>query len=269
MNLSESTVLKFEESLALRGRSRGTVAKYGSIIRDFTGYAQGRRAADPATSLARWIGEGRATHSAATVRLRLAAGRAFLDYLGVDRGPLADYKAPPLPEAEPHPLPHGIDDVRRMLTAAPTPALRRVIALGGLAGCRISESTSLERRHIVLRSGKRHLAIRGKGGRLRYVPISAELDAELATAPESGRMAALSDAGARHGITRVARAAGVRGHDGGEVSSHDLRATFASEVYARTGDLLLVSRLLGHANLNTTKVYLRRDTAKAEQAVEF
>lgn len=41
------------------------------------------------------------------------------------------------------------------------------------------------------------------------------------------------------------------------VSAHALRHTAASDVLERSGSIVVVQELLGHADLNTTRVYLR------------
>ena len=40
-----------------------------------------------------------------------------------------------------------------------------------------------------------------------------------------------------------------------KLSPHALRHTFATHLYSRTGDILVVQRALGHRDLSTTQVY--------------
>lgn len=49
---------------------------------------------------------------------------------------------------------------------------------------------------------------------------------------------------------------GIR-YDGKYIHPHNLRSSFASEVYSREKDLLKLQELLGHASPNTTKVYTK------------
>lgn len=49
---------------------------------------------------------------------------------------------------------------------------------------------------------------------------------------------------------------------------HALRHTFATHLYARTGDILVVQRALGHANLATTQVYTHLLDGQLEDAIE-
>jgi integrase len=54
----------------------------------------------------------------------------------------------------------------------------------------------------------------------------------------------------------------------GDLAAHDLRRTFAQTVYAASGhDIVLVSRLLGHASVKTTERYLSLSTTDATEAV--
>ncbi len=49
------------------------------------------------------------------------------------------------------------------------------------------------------------------------------------------------------------------------ISPHGLRHTFATHLYARTSDLLLVKRALGHRDISTTEIY----THLADEALEY
>jgi integrase/recombinase XerC len=53
-----------------------------------------------------------------------------------------------------------------------------------------------------------------------------------------------------------------------ELGPHALRHTFATHLYARTGDILVVQRALGHANLSTTQIYTHLSDPQLEDAIE-
>ncbi len=55
---------------------------------------------------------------------------------------------------------------------------------------------------------------------------------------------------------------------GGKASPHSLRHTFATGLYARTGDLLLVQRALCHRNIASTIVYAHCDDRRVREALE-
>lgn len=270
MQVTSALTAAFEQSLTLRGRSRRTAEKYARTMELFAQWQATRGDIDEADALAEWINIGRrAGLSPGTIRQRLATGRSWLDWRGLDRGPLTDYKVPPLPQAEPHPLPGGIVDVRRMLDAASTDQSRHAVALGGLAGLRVAETLTLTRDDVQARRGATVLVVRGKGERRREVPVSGELLRYLDEMPAAGRLVPMSNSGARRAITRAAEEAGVSGSTGDGVSSHDLRATFATAVYERTRDIVLVQRLLGHSSVTTTQLYVSTSHEARVAAVEF
>jgi integrase/recombinase XerC len=59
-------------------------------------------------------------------------------------------------------------------------------------------------------------------------------------------------------------AAGIAKH----ISPHGLRHTFATHLYARTSDLLLVKRALGHRDISTTEIYTHLADETLEDALE-
>lgn len=95
------------------------------------------------------------------------------------------------------------------------------------------------------RPGPLFLAIR-KGGTIRY---------------EDGR---LSGRGINHIIKARAREAGVQ-----EMSAHDFRRTFISELLDRGADISTVQRLVGHAKVETTQRYDRRGERVKQAAVDL
>lgn len=52
------------------------------------------------------------------------------------------------------------------------------------------------------------------------------------------------------------------------ITPHGLRHTFATRLYSRTGDLLLVQRALGHRQLATTEIYTHLVDGALEEALE-
>ncbi|HNT88270.1 MAG TPA: tyrosine-type recombinase/integrase, partial [Candidatus Hydrogenedentes bacterium] len=60
------------------------------------------------------------------------------------------------------------------------------------------------------------------------------------------------------------KAAGI----GKRLGPHALRHTFATHLYAKSGDILIVQRALGHANLSTTQVYTHLVDGALEDAME-
>jgi integrase/recombinase XerC len=136
-------------------------------------------------------------------------------------------------------------------------------------GLRISEALSLTRGDVPL--GK-SLAITGKGGKTRVVPVlpvvREALDAYSRTIPFTG----VRDAPlflSRRNKAMSAREAqalmqNLRGRLGlpERATPHALRHSFATHILAGGGDLRSVQELLGHASLSTTQTYTAIDTNK-------
>jgi site-specific recombinase XerD len=135
------------------------------------------------------------------------------------------------------------------------------------AGLRVGEALRLRLDQLDLDQGELHVL--GKGGKVRRVPVHRELArilrAWLRQRPEASALL-FPSAPAGHARTgqldnsRVelvlrevyAPAAGLAGR----VTPHTLRRTFATELRRRNVPLEHVQRLLGHADIRTTMVYL-------------
>lgn len=66
-------------------------------------------------------------------------------------------------------------------------------------------------------------------------------------------------------IAAITTAAGMDDH----VTSHVLRHTFGTELTRRGVDLVTVAELMGHASLETTRLYTRPSAADMQQAVDL
>jgi integrase/recombinase XerC len=144
-----------------------------------------------------------------------------------------------------------------------------VLTLIYAAGLRISEALNLNRRDAPLEESSRVLAVRGKGGKTRMVPV-------LPAAREAiARYLALVPAalapddplfiGVRGGRLNARIIQLLMERMRGALAlpetatPHALRHSFATHLLAAGADLRTIQELLGHASLSTTQVYTEVD----------
>jgi len=150
---------------------------------------------------------------------------------------------------------------------------RAVIVLLLNSGLRISELCNLSMKDIELSDRKGKVTIRqGKGNKKREVPLNAtarealqawiKVRANGDAIFEGKRGHRLSPSGAYRRLAELARRANVK-----ELSPHTLRHTFAKNLVDAGVGLERVATLLGHSNLNTTRIYTTPDARDLENAV--
>lgn len=149
-------------------------------------------------------------------------------------------------KAQPRPTREA--DYARLVRAA-DPPMRRMLALGGMAGLRCAEIAALDWTDVD--SDRGLIWVRnGKGGKDRSVPLTADLAAILgppASGPVIGCHVSPKAASAR--ISRYLRANGV------ESTAHKLRARYATRFLESTGDLRATATVLGHSSVSTSERY--------------
>lgn len=221
----------------------------------------------------------------ASVNRRLAALRAFaqwsrgeaLDVRGVEEQKLAPRW---LDRREQFAL---VRESERALNAARTAAAktqalrdRAILLLLLHSGLRIGELCALRLSDLELSERKGRLIVRaGKGAKRREIPLNgtarqglrAWLEVRAEAAGEAlfvGRRGdALTPAGVHRRLADLARRAGIEG-----LSPHTLRHTFAKNLVDAGVGLERVAALLGHASLNTTRLYVTPSERDLERAVE-
>jgi site-specific recombinase XerD len=162
------------------------------------------------------------------------------------------------------------DEVVRFLEAVPSLKARAALTTAYAAGLRVSEVTGLRVSDIVPEARLRHddsgrMLIHvenGKGGKERYVMLSAQLLGILRTYWRLARPTPWlfpgRDAGrpieptVLHAACRTARAAAGIGK---KVTVHVLRHSFATHLLESGVDIRVIQVLLGHAHLSTTARY--------------
>jgi integrase/recombinase XerD len=267
---------------AERGAAANTLEAYRRDLGDFAEFLGGRplEQAEPEdlrAYLADLVKRGFARSSQAR---RLSSLRQFYRFLYAEgvRGddPSSGLEAPK--RGRPLPKVLSVADVGRLLETARQAVERasgpqaraRAARLYCLlevlyaTGLRVSELVGLKR--TAARHENRFLAVRGKGGRERLVPLNdaakasmrLHLEARKAVAGESSPwlFPAFSESGhlTRQAFARelkaLAAAAGLV-----RISPHVLRHAFASHLLQNGADLRAVQQLLGHADISTTQIY--------------
>ena len=286
MSRSAFRVEAFLEMLsAERGAAANTLEAYRNDLDDLAAYLGARplEQAEPDDLrgyLASLAGRGFARSSQAR---RLSAIRQFYRFLYAEglRGddPTATVEAPkrgrPLPKVlSVQDVDHLIETARRAVDLAASPRARaRAARLYCLlevlyaTGLRVSELISLKR--AAARGDGRFLAIRGKGGRERLVPLSDAAKAAMRLHLEARKAVGGDDSSTwlfpadsetgyltRQAFARELKAlASAAGLPAGRISPHVLRHAFASHLLQNGADLRAVQQLLGHADISTTQIY--------------
>ncbi|NOX72200.1 MAG: tyrosine recombinase XerC [Alphaproteobacteria bacterium] len=175
------------------------------------------------------------------------------------------------------PRPVAVDAARALIDTVdlqhsePWIAARDVAVVTLLYGCglRISEALSLHVKDTPLADV---LRIRGKGGKIRLVPVIDAAKRAVAVYQKLNPHSATPDdllfRGARGGplnprlIQRVMERARLQLGLPASATPHALRHSFATHLLAAGGDLRTIQELLGHASLSTTQAYTAIDQAR-------
>lgn len=146
-------------------------------------------------------------------------------------------------------------------------------------GCRVSELTSMTREQIQPGTLP-HVRILGKGRKWRTAPLWERTVTAIETTmldrrddnPNlflGQRGAPITRSGVRHLLARHCRQATecfsvlAKKH----VTPHTIRRTTAVALLRATGDLDAVSKILGHASLNTTRLYTAADRSRLAETL--
>lgn len=268
--LSLESIEAFRSSLLARGKSQQTAKAYTTdlrmLLRDLE--TDAISSDDYEECGMNWLTANRKTLEATTTNRRLASLRRFAVWA---KWPVSfdDYNAPVPLAGKPHPLPEGIDGVKRMILFAPNHQEAALITLMGLMGLRVGETLFVRCSHF--NTQRMMLTVYGKGDKRREVPVSDLAWHHLQEAvlrsymTDDALLIPFKDRFARACVTRLGRTAGICRR----VSSHDLRATFATEVYNKTKDIRLVQMLLGHSSSKQTEVYIGVSEAALKDGVVF
>lgn len=286
---------------AERGAARNTIEAYARDLTDLARFlARHRkvalakaRQADLRAYLQALDDRGMAPSTAAR---RLSSLRQFYGFLQSEGrrpdNPSDILDGPRRPQSLPKLL--SEDEVSRLLdraeqvaresdpgTTAAYRALRRhaLIELLYASGLRVSELIALPAGAV--QAGRPFVAVRGKGGKERLVPVTAKAVAAvtgyLQAARALGRYGSpwLFPSHGRSGhLTRQQFAAMLKelavetGLPPARLSAHVLRHAFASHLLAHGADLRALQKMLGHSDIATTQIYTHVLEAAKQRLVQ-
>jgi site-specific recombinase XerD len=206
----------------------------------------------------------------ATRRRKLVILRTFFGWLkaqGVIEGNPAESIAPPQRE-EKEPRVLDKEEYQRLLSVVEKPRDRAIIQLLLQTGIRLAEIQRLRLAdaHLpgrITKDALGTLRIVGKGRKTRTVLLNAKACEALATwlkaRPEaesdalflSNRKQPMTRRGFQYLVKKYLERAGIT-----DAGVHTLRHTFATHHVAMGTDLVTVQEFLGHASLDTTRLYV-------------
>ena len=170
------------------------------------------------------------------------------------------------PDREPRPI--SDEDMARHMGARMWRSTRIMILLAALAGLRVSEIARVRGEDVDL--GARLIWVKGKGRKLRSIPLHPILVEVASTMPVKGWWFPMrgTPGAPMHGksvsdvVGRTMRRAGVN------ATPHALRHWYATTLLANGADLRTVQELLRHKSLATTQVYTKVSDERRRQAVD-
>jgi site-specific recombinase XerD len=170
---------------------------------------------------------------------------------------------------------------KTVMRAAERRGPRDLAIIGTLrfAGLRVAEVAALNTDDLWLTAGRGEVEVRGKGSKVRRIPLNASaratirpwLAARRTNPGADGPAMWLTDAGERLAIRSIRHLVGEVGKAAGisELHPHLLRHSFARGLVDAGAPLPEIQMLLGHSSLNTTMIYARPSAAQYGQVVEL
>ncbi len=173
----------------------------------------------------------------------------------------------------------GIDKIE--MSAKVRARNRLLIKIIVFTGIRSNEALQLKIKDFTLENGCYTILIKGKGDKYRAVMLKAFhiesllkewlIERELYPVKNdllfcNQKGGALTQAYLYKQVERIINFAGLRREKNG---AHMLRHSFATLLYQKRHDLILVQEALGHASLNTSRIYTHFDKERLEEAASI
>lgn len=170
----------------------------------------------------------------------------------------------------PHSLPKYLDEfeyARVKVTSEHLPIRNRALLLFLFStGCRVSEVVSLRVQDIDF--DRRYVDVTGKGQKIRRIYFSEEcglvlsdyLELRTANPTDPLFLNKFGDGLQAIGIRKILQKVGGKAGLNQSFHPHMCRHTFATNMLARGADLQFIADVMGHADLNTTRIYAQIPT---------
>lgn len=170
------------------------------------------------------------------------------------------------PDREPRPVTDA--DIPKLMATRMWRSTRVMIYLALLAGLRVHEIAKVRGEDIDMSA--RVIWVKGKGRKLRSIPLHPILTEIASTMPEKGWWFPMRGHPAMHVhsksvsdvVGRTMRRAGVKG------TPHSLRHWYATTLLDDGADLRVVQELMRHKSIQSTVVYTKVPDARRKQAVD-
>ncbi|MEU7957415.1 tyrosine-type recombinase/integrase [Micromonospora humida] len=240
-----------------------------------------------------------APRAAASVHRAWSSWNGFFSFLVAEQvvagNPMPAVGRPRTPLPQPKPL-RGEDTPEVLLASVSREDARQrdpwperdvaVLALALCAGLRLAELLALRVSSVSGRAGERRVAVAGKGGRPRVVPVEPELDEVVAAYLDSRRRRfgarsvrpdgvlfvdrrgePLRRGGLQYLVDSCYRRAGITDRVPAGARLHALRHTFATRLAEDGAGAAEIMRLLGHASLASSQTYIEVTAGQQRAAV--
>ncbi len=220
-------------------------------------------------------------HAITTTNRRLAALRSFYHFLALESE--AAPRNPVIPKRHfihiGQQLPRDIQDpsVEKLFAVITGPRDRAMFLLMLRCGLRVGEVRNLSLNDLYLDpafGSLPRLWLHGKGGGQRVAYLSAQplaaLRVWLDIRPQTTDEAVfLNRFGKRLSVTAIQKRLGVYCHQAGIwVTCHQLRHTFGRHLTEARMPVTTIQKLLGHARLRTTEIYLHISDSQVQEDYE-
>lgn len=257
-------------SLKLANKAEATITKYRWVLERFFTECTVPLEALTSVHVLNWLNEFSPGKKPKTVDLFLSSLSSFFQFClaeeYLENMVIKKRWRPKIPQSLPKYL--NEQEYARVKLAAEGLSLRdrALILFLFSSGCRSSEASNLNIQDINLE--KRTASVKGKGKKIRYVHFSEECALVLKDylKTRSGEMEEplfmnkfgnrLTKSGIYVITTKLGKQAGLRQ----SLHPHCCRHTFATNMLARGAEIEFIADEMGHADLNTTRVYARIPT---------